>query len=155
MKKYLYVFLLLSITSAISCSEDDKEANSFNWMEGDWLVEEAILDADIEDGWGSTNFSFESINENELILTVKDRPSQWHMVWPNQSSLKATSAEDSSAVFLRDDNIQLTIISKKENLLIYLHPPRSYSYDDDCSDQGDHQLICEESGSWVFKLKKQ
>jgi hypothetical protein len=152
MKEFLYSVIVLPCFLLIGCTENDEVTNTLSRFDGKWIVEEATLDGVIIENWQATKFDISIINDSTLLVSLSNRPTKWELVWPDQSKLQLLESKTISARFRRDDIGSIDAIFIESSLQLVLHPPRSYSYDEDCNNQVPEYLICSEGGQWKIRL---
>jgi hypothetical protein len=151
MKNIFYSIIVLALILLIECKENDVSLNPLIPYEGNWIVDDAILDGVVVENWESTLFEIAVSGDTTLLVKLTNRPTRWELVWPDQTSLKLLDSDKRPAVFRRED-IGLIYVFRMESLLIIqLGPPRSFSYDEECV-QGDSLLLCEKFGHWEIRL---
>ncbi|HCX24622.1 MAG: hypothetical protein CMB80_22780 [Flammeovirgaceae bacterium] len=136
-----------------SCRENDPSPSHLVDFVGTWKVETVILDEKIEDDWDFTQFEITLMDKEGLLVSCVDQPDSRILIWPDKSSLQLMSNEPLT-IFQRDDGIEVLLMLSHEELLVQMHPPRSFSYDVECLDD-DYYLVCSEEGQWRFSLIKQ
>ena len=150
--KCLYTFFICLFFLCFSCNEEDQLEDPVLIITGNYRVELATLDSRIENGWENSTISIEKSTQDSLLMLADKQPENRLTILPEISKMKllSTDGQDSFS-FNRDDSIIVYFSVSDSSVVLKLHPPREWSYSEDCKMEID-QLICSEGGSWVFYL---
>ncbi|NQZ77581.1 MAG: hypothetical protein HRT61_15985 [Ekhidna sp.] len=152
-KEHLPSFFIISLASfAFHCKENSPKPaeNELSHFEGNWTLVQSSLDG-VSEPWLDASFEMLSIDENTIEIDSKNVPSNRIRIWPPSSSLNLR-ARSGDFVFVRTDSITITLRLRDEDLQISLHPPRSWSYSDECSPPDPNAFQCSNEGQWVLLL---
>jgi len=164
MKKYIkktYVVekLIVSLTliSLLSCNEDkDSPSPSIiTELEGVWQIESGILDLQEVESWSETTMKISSISDSSVSIVCENQPLGRENIWPSQSTLELISGNVNQGLFWRNDGIDVRISFRTSgSLLIDIHPPREWSYNEECIEPDTNGFLCSSEGKWDFLIKK-
>lgn len=121
-------------------------------FEGDWHMQIAILDFMEDEGWSQTEMMISVVNDSVLSIRSENQPPERINIWPEKSSL-TLSKESGGFVFRREDGIDVSL-SLHNKLKIFMHPPREWSYQEECIPPDVSGFQCEDEGRWDFELVK-
>lgn len=144
-----HLILIVGIIFLVNCKADQDPSNYLNQFEGHWQVEAATLDGTLMEDWEQTQLEITTKANESLRIHCSGQPANRKLIWPDKSSLKLISQ---ASLFLRNDSLEITFTITEKKLFIFMHPPRSLSYEEECPDD-EYYLICTEGGNWVFELK--
>ncbi len=158
MKKVISILLIL-VSHILGCNDPSKQQNVtlLDTISGQWYVENATLDGVLIDDWNQMEMYI--INEKDSIKAESvNQANNGKRIWSDNTkwlltSTNETTFETTSGTFVRNDNIPLLIFLSEKELSISFHPPRDWSYVEDCPNN-NLGLICREEGKWEFKLTK-
>lgn len=154
MKKGISVLLIL-VSNTLGCNDPSKPQNVtlLDTISGQWYVENATLDGVLIDDWNQMEM-YIIIEEDSIKAESVNQANNDKRIWPDNTKWFLTSTnETTSGTFVRNDNIPLLIFLSEKKLSISFHPPRDWSYVEDCPNNNS-ELICREEGKWEFKLTK-
>ncbi len=158
MKKGISVLLIL-VSNILGCNDPSKQQNVtlLDSISGQWYVESATLDGVLIDDWNQMEMYI--INKEDSIKAESvNQANNGNKIWPSNTKWFLTSTNETtfgtpSGTFIRNDDIDISVFLIEEELHISIHPPREWSYDEDCPDD-NYELICREEGMWEFVLTK-
>ncbi len=149
----LVSFIVLSIFF-FGCKDSiTKEAILVNSLVGQWKVESGSLDGISIEDWNSMLMTINT-EKDSLSVYCANQPIDGLQIWPKFSRwLYIPINETTNGDFVRNDSISLSVHLVENQLHINFHPPREWSYKENCpKDISD--LICSEQGQWNFLLTK-
>jgi len=153
------LFAIFTLTLLGCSSNEEISPNPLSEFEGGWIVELATLDSKLEMGWNETAFQIFMVDDSTLEINCVNQPAKRESIWPSITRLKVdrnstSSTEDGEIALIRNDEINIRISSTETNeFLVFFHPPRSWSYEEECPND-ELSIACSLEGMWNFSLTK-
>ena len=152
MSKYSLIGLWLVSLLCSSCNQDDETPIPALLMEleGTWQFEYGYLDSNEFEDWSKASMIISILSDSSISVEVVNQPSNRLNIWPSESILTVKKPIEFE-LFVRNDGI-ITNMFVKDSLKISMHPPREWSYDEECPED-ENLLVCSEGGAWQFLLR--
>jgi hypothetical protein len=103
--------------------------------------------------WNEVSMEISIVSDSSIKVICSNQPLGRVNIWPDESILYLKKLFEKS--FYRHDEINVLTSFFESKLTLYMHPPREWSYKEECDAPEINGFQCSNEGSWYFILNKE
>lgn len=151
LKTFFFILIILCFGSGCNSDDETPIPTILKELEGTWQFELGALDLIEVESWSDASMMIDILSDSSIRVTCINQPSNRLNIWPSESIL-ILKEPIKFGQFRRDDGIDVNMFLN-DSLRINMHPPRKWSYDNECDPPDTNGFQCSDEGQWLYILK--